>query len=81
MFSTNGMGSTVRGSIRSERSHTKVKHSNAVFDPHILADEKKIMQESQNLGSVEDARQKMLDIFVKQISPRHHILNYSEQFT
>jgi NAD(P)H-flavin reductase len=23
----------------------------------------------------------MLDIFVKQRSPRHHILNYSEQFT
>jgi hypothetical protein len=23
----------------------------------------------------------MLDIFVKQKTPRHHILNYSEQFT
>ena len=56
MFSTN-MGSTIRGSVRSEISHTKPRYGgNAVFDPHNLAEEKKIMQESQNLGSVEDAR-------------------------
>ena len=54
--------------------------SNAVFDPHTLAEEKKVMQESQNL-TIEGARQKLLDIFVKQKSPRHHILYYTEQFT
>lgn len=54
---------------------------NAVFDPHALAEEKKTMQQSQNLKSLEDARQKILDIFVRQISPRHHILGYTEQFT
>jgi len=29
---------------------------NAVFDPHALAEEKKTMQQSQNLKSLEDAR-------------------------
>ena len=51
--------------------------SNAVFDPHTLAEEKKVMQESQNL-TIEGARQKLLDIFVKQKYPRHHILYYTE---
>jgi len=57
MFSmNNGLGSTIKGSIRSEVSVTGKHNGNAVFDPHTLAEEKKNMQESQNLKSLEDAR-------------------------
>ena len=57
MFSTNGMGQSIRGSVKSEAANKVQRHNgNAVFDPHHLAEEKKIMQESRNFTSIEDAR-------------------------
>lgn len=49
------------------------RNSNGLFDLHILANKKKIQRRSEYQTSIEDIRQKMVDIFVRFRYPRSHI--------
>ena len=84
MYFKGGFGSQI-GSVKSfkesQTENQKQLYMHAIFDPHKLAEDKKNLRDSQNIKTIEDVRQKLIDILVRKIKPRHHILDYTEQFT
>ena len=80
-YNITGSVLTQQSTNLNEKKELNRSYQLAVFDPHTLANNRKIQRQSTNLRTIEDARQKMVDIFVRRISPRHYIQSYTEQYT